>query len=81
MNTTIVKTRLPVRLLAQVESLVRDGWFQDIDDLIADALRRYSDSHQPDLMERYIREDVEWGLRGKERAVAGNTSSNQGKLG
>jgi len=66
MKTTTVQAKLPVRLLSEMEALVREGWFQDIDDLIADALRRYLDSHQPDLMERYIRQDVEWGLRGKE---------------
>ena len=66
METTTVQAKLPVRLLSEMEALVREGWFQDIDDLIADALRRYLDSHQPDLMERYIRQDVEWGLRGKE---------------
>ena len=66
MDTTTVKANLPVRLLSEMESLVRDGWFEDLDDLIADALRRYLDSHQPDLMERYIRQDVAWGLHGEE---------------
>ena len=66
MDTATVKANLPVRLLSEMESLVRDGWFEDIDDLIADALRRYLDSHQPDLMELYIRQDVEWGLHGEE---------------
>ncbi len=66
MDTETVKANLPIRLVSEMESLVRDGWFEDIDDLIADALRRYLDSHQPDLMERYVRQDVEWGLHGEE---------------
>jgi len=66
LDTATVKANLPVRLLSEMESLVRDGWFEDIDDLIADALRRYLDSHQPDLMELYIRQDVEWGWHGEE---------------
>jgi Arc/MetJ-type ribon-helix-helix transcriptional regulator len=66
MDTATVKTKLPVRLLSEMESLVHDGWFEDLDDLIADALRRYLDSHRPDLMERYIRKDIEWGLHGEE---------------
>jgi len=37
-----------------------------MDDLIADALRRFLDTHRPELMERYILEDVEWGLHGEE---------------
>ena len=66
MDTATVKANLPVRLLSEMESLVREGWFENIDDLIADALRRYLDSHHPDLMERYIRQDVAWGLHGEE---------------
>jgi len=66
MDTETVKANLPIRLVSEMESLVRDGWFEDIDDLIADALRRYLDSHQPDLMERYVRQDIEWGLHGEE---------------
>jgi hypothetical protein len=30
--------------------------------LIAEALRRFLDTHRAELMERFIREDVEWGL-------------------
>lgn len=61
-DVTTVQATLPTRLLAQVESLIREGWFQDMDDLVTDALRRLLDTHRPELMERYIREDVEWGL-------------------
>ena len=65
-GVTTVQASLPTRLLALVESLIREGWFQDMDDLVTDALRRLLDTHRPELMERYIREDVEWGLHGKE---------------
>ena len=63
---TTVQATLPTRLLVQVESLIREGWFHDLDDLVADALRRLLDTHRPELMERYILEDVEWGLHGEE---------------
>ena len=65
-NVTTVQTTLPSHLLAQVESLVQEGWFQDMDELIADALRRFLETHRPELMERYILQDVEWGLYGRE---------------
>lgn len=65
-KVTTVQATLPTRLLAQVQSLIAEGWFHDMDDLIADALRRFLDTHRPELMERYIQEDVEWGLRGEE---------------
>jgi Arc/MetJ-type ribon-helix-helix transcriptional regulator len=62
---TTVQANLPTRLVAQVESLIAEGWFQDMDDLIADALRRLLDTHRPELMEHYILKDVEWGLHGE----------------
>jgi Arc/MetJ-type ribon-helix-helix transcriptional regulator len=65
-KVTTVQTNLPTRLVAQVKSLIAEGWFEDMDDLIADALRRLLDTHRPELMERYILEDVEWGLHGEQ---------------
>ena len=62
-NTT-VEAVLPTRLVAQMESLIDQGWFPDMDDLIADAVRRFLDTHSPELIEHYIWQDVEWGLRG-----------------
>jgi len=65
-NVTTVQTTLPSHLLAQVESLVQEGWFQDIDELISDALHRFLEAYRSELMEQYIRQDVEWGLYGRE---------------
>jgi len=31
-----------------------------------EALRRYLETHRDELMEHFIREDVEWGLHGNE---------------
>jgi len=66
METTTVRAEVPTRLLTQMESLIDEGWFQDINDLIVDALRRFLETHRPELMEHYIWQDVEWGLRGKD---------------
>ena len=63
-ETTTVQAQIPTRLLAEIEALVKDGWFSDLNDLFLDALRRYLDSHRPEMMEQFIREDVEWGLHG-----------------
>jgi len=35
-----------------------------LDEGLADALGRYLESHSAELTEVFIREDVEWGLRG-----------------
>ena len=46
--------------------LVKQGWFRDEQDIFYEAIRRYLDSHRPDLMEKFIRDDVEWGLHGND---------------
>ena len=61
-----IQTDVPVRLLTEMQMLVEAGWFRDLDDLMLDALRRFVESHRGELMERFIREDVEWGLQGDE---------------
>jgi Arc/MetJ-type ribon-helix-helix transcriptional regulator len=66
MKTTTVQARVPTGLLLEVESLIEDGWFQDVNDVIVDALRRYLEARRPDLMESHIWRDVEWGLYGKD---------------
>ena len=65
---TTVEAVLPARLVAQIKSLVSEGWYQDMDALIADAVRRFLETHTPELMERYIWQDVEWGLHGQGRS-------------
>jgi Arc/MetJ-type ribon-helix-helix transcriptional regulator len=59
-----IQTDVPVRLLTEMQLLVEEGWFRDLDDLMLDALRRFVESHRAELMERFLREDVEWGLYG-----------------
>ena len=66
METTDIQAKLPTRLWAEMQTLVREGWFEDINDVIVSALRRYIETHRPELTERHIREDVEWGLYGQE---------------
>ena len=63
MDTTI-HAQIPEQLLQQAQTLIRDGWVSDLDALVAEALRRYIESHQSQLTESFIRSDVEWGLHG-----------------
>lgn len=65
-QTATIQADIPVGLLNQMQTLIEAGWFRDVDELMSDALRRFLESHRAELMERFIREDVEWGLRGDE---------------
>ena len=55
---------LPDQLYREATTLIKEGWFRDEQELIREALQRYLDAHRPELMEQFIREDVEWGLHG-----------------
>lgn len=65
-QTTMLQTEIPSSLMAQAQQLVDAGWFRSLDELCAVALRRFIESHREDLMDAFIRQDVEWGLTGDE---------------
>jgi Arc/MetJ-type ribon-helix-helix transcriptional regulator len=60
-----VETRIPDKLDRLIDVLVERGWFSSRDEVVREAIRRFLDAHRPELMERFVREDVEWGLRGR----------------
>jgi len=61
-----IQTQVPEQIYEKALDLVKQGWFRDEQDIFYEAIRRYLDSHRPDLMEKFIREDVEWGLHGND---------------
>jgi len=46
--------------------MVQEGWFRDSEAALIEALRRFLDSHHPDLQRLQILNDAEWGLRGRD---------------
>lgn len=65
-QTATIQTEVPLGLLTEVQKLVDAGWFRSLDDVMLDALRRFVESHRTELMEKFMREDIEWGLHGDE---------------
>ena len=59
-----IKVQIPDRMYQQIETLVKEGWFRDREDIINVALRKFLEANQPELLEQFFREDVEWGLSG-----------------
>ncbi len=60
-----VEATIPERLDRQIDALVEKGWFESREKVFQEAIRRFLETHRPELMERFIREDVEWGLHGR----------------
>ena len=61
-----IQMEVPEKLYQKATGLVKEGWFRDEKDIFAEAIRRFLDSHQPELMDRYVLNDVEWGLHGQD---------------
>lgn len=61
-----IQAELPEQLYNKAIALVKAGWYRDENEIFSEALRRFLETHQPELMDRFIREDVEWGLHGDE---------------
>ncbi|HCA80981.1 MAG TPA: CopG family transcriptional regulator [Bacteroidetes bacterium] len=59
-----VQTEVPEALYNKAVALVNEGWFRDEKDVFLEAIRRFLDTHQSELMQKNIREDVKWGLHG-----------------
>lgn len=64
--TTLVQAHIPDQLLLQAQRMVERGWAVDVDSIVTESLRRYLESHQEALTEQFIRDDVEWGLKGND---------------
>jgi len=61
-----IRTEVPEQLYKKAQILVKEGWFRDEQDIFSEAIRRFLDTHRSDLMEKFVREDVEWGLHGQD---------------
>jgi len=61
-----IPTEIPEQLYKQAQVLVNEGWFRDEKDIFSEAIRRFLDTHRPDLIDKFLREDVEWGLHGQD---------------
>ncbi|MDB6057412.1 MAG: hypothetical protein JWO95_1256 [Verrucomicrobiales bacterium] len=61
-----ITVECPDQLHEQLQKLVQSGWVKDQQEAMVEALRRFLDSHRPDLQEAQVLKDVEWGLLGND---------------
>ena len=56
----------PDELMGRLTHMVAEGWVADEQQAVIEALRRFLDSHRPELSESQILADVDWGLHGND---------------
>jgi hypothetical protein len=61
---TTLTIQCPEQLAEQLDHFVKDGWAGDTGETIIEALRRFLDSHRPDIVRTQVLADTEWGLHG-----------------
>jgi hypothetical protein len=66
MTKTTIQAELPPELTARALAFVQEGWATDLNELLADALRRFLESHSARLTESMVMSDVQWGLHGND---------------
>jgi hypothetical protein len=62
----VIEAQLPDELTARARSFVEEGWAPDFNGLLAEALRRFLESHSAMLTESMLKADVDWGLHGSD---------------
>ena len=61
-----VIAEIPDKIYEKASTLVKNGAFKSDDDLVAEALSRFVETQDYRIQERFIREDIAWGLDGTE---------------
>ena len=59
----VVRVELPDKLAAELDGLVKNGWFADDAEIIRRALTEFVGRHGFALSEQFQREDIAWALR------------------
>lgn len=62
--TKTMRVSLPAELIAELDERISEGWFPSRDLVVEKALKKFLNSHRPEIMEKHILEDVEWAFGG-----------------
>lgn len=60
-----VPTKLTRRIVAEMEEMIKQGWYANKSELIRDAIRELIKKQRVVQLESAIKEDIQWGLYGK----------------
>jgi Arc/MetJ-type ribon-helix-helix transcriptional regulator len=64
-----IQIELPEKLAAEIEAYVRTGWFGSEAEVVRAALLEFVRRNRIGLLERFMRDDIEWGLKQKGSAA------------
>ena len=59
-----IPAKVTAKLVDDVDNLVNEGWFASRSEAIRDAIRDLVQKMKVEQLEKVIREDIEWGLKG-----------------
>ena len=63
-----IHVELPDKLSAEIEAYVRAGWFGSEAEVIRAAVADFVRRRRIELLERFMRDDIEWALKLKNPA-------------
>ncbi len=64
-----IKVELPDKLAAEIEGYVKTGWFSSEAEVIRVALMDFVRRNRVELLERFMREDIQWAIKQKGSAA------------
>jgi Arc/MetJ-type ribon-helix-helix transcriptional regulator len=63
----VVHVELPDKMVAELDALVKSGWFVDEAEIVRQALADFVEHRGFALSEQFQREDIAWALRERVR--------------
>lgn len=60
-----IPARLTSKLVAEIDALIKEGWYANRSEAIRDAVRNLVERKKLVRLEAAVEEDIEWGLYGE----------------
>ena len=64
-----IQIELPDKLAAEIESYVKTGWFASEAEVVRAALIEFVRRNRVELLERFLRDDIQWAVKQKGSAA------------
>ncbi|MCD4798539.1 MAG: ribbon-helix-helix domain-containing protein [Methanosarcinales archaeon] len=59
-----IPAKLTSKLVAELDALIKEGWYANRSEAIRDAVRNMVERKQLARLEAAVEEDIQWGLHG-----------------